>query len=469
MSTISSPAGRGRPRTTKTTAQPKTAPARKTTTARKATTQRSTQHKPAIQGPGRRKGAARTRRVRWRDSAAWQSPVTSYYLIGGVSLLLLALGLIMVLSSSSIYSLASSDGASAFADFFSQAAYALIAVPLAFGLSRLPVRAYRSLAWVAMLVTLAMQALVFTPLARADGGNANWVHLAPGVTVQPSEFAKLGLALWLGVVLAAKGRLLEQWRHIFVPALVVSALFVGTVLYSHDLGTALIYVALIAGALWVAGVPASKFLVGACVAVALVGYLAFSSENRTHRIMHFLGLAGGDSPAGTGYQTLHAMRGLGSGGLSGVGLGASKEKWLWLPAGDNDFIFAVIGEELGFLGSLFVLVLFLMLAVGMCRLIMRHPDPFVKIATAGIACWILGQAVVNIGVAIGVLPVIGLPLPLVSKGGSSLVATIGALGVVLAFARDEPGAKEALAARRGSMRRSLAVISPRRSARGRRA
>lgn len=408
-------------------------------------------------------------RVRWRDSAAWQSPVASYYLIGGVSLLLLALGLIMVLSSSSIYSLASSEGASAFSDFLSQALYALIAVPVAFGLSRLPVRAYRSLAWVGMLATLAFQALVFTPLARAEGGNANWVHLAPGVTVQPSEFAKLGLAIWLGAVLAAKGQLLEKWRHIFFPGLLVAGIFVGSVLYTNDLGTALIYVALIAGALWVAGVPASKFLAGGCVAAALVGFLVFFSENRTQRVLHFLGLSDEGGPAGAGYQVLHALRGLGTGGLSGVGLGASKEKWLWLPAGDNDFIFAVIGEELGFLGCLFVMALFLALAVGMCRVILRHPDPFVKIATAGIACWILGQAVINIGVAIGALPVIGLPLPLVSKGGSSLVATIGALGVVLAFARDEPGAKKALAARRGSMRRSLAVISPRRGARGRRA
>lgn len=425
----------------------------------------------AIGSTTRSRSTARTTgktRIRWRDSAAWQSPVTSYYLIGGVTLLLLALGLIMVLSSSSIYSLASSGGTNPFADFLSQAAYALVAAPIAFGLSRLPVRAYRSLAWVAMFVTLAFQALVFSPLARAEGGNANWVHLAPGVTIQPSEFAKLGLAIWLGAVLAAKGRLLQRWSHVIFPTLVVAALFIAPVLYSHDLGTALIYVALIAGALWVAGVPVSKFLVGACIAVAGVGFLAFSSQSRIDRILHFVGL-GGDGPEGMGYQSLHALRGLGSGGLSGVGLGASKEKWLWLPAGDNDFIFAVIGEELGFLGTLFVMVLFLALAVGMCRVIMRHPDPFVKIVTAGIACWILGQAVINIGVAIGVLPVIGLPLPLVSKGGSSLVATIGALGVVLAFAREEPGTKEALAARRGSMRRSLAVISPRRSARGRRA
>ena len=415
---------------------------------------------PATTG-NRRSGPTRKKRqAPWAQSAAWQSPVTSYYLIGGVTILLLVLGLVMVLSSSSIYALNATEGANPFADFIGQASYALIAVPVAFAMSRLPVRAYRALAWVAMGGTLALQALVFTPLVLDDGGNANWVALGP-IVLQPSEFAKFGLALWLGAVLATKGKLLAHWSHVIFPALVVSAVFLATVLYTHDLGTALVFITLVAGALWVAGVPISKFIVAACGVVALVAYLAVSSENRTQRILHFLGMGGESDPLGTGMQGRRALEGLGSGGLSGVGLGASKEKWLWLPAGDNDFIFAIIGEELGLLGCLLLLALFVALAVGLCRVIARHPDPFVKIATAAVACWIIGQAVINIGVAIGLLPVIGLPLPLVSKGGSSLVTTIAALAMVLAFARDEPGAREALAARKGSMRRSLAVISGR--------
>ena len=406
-------------------------------------------------GTGRKK-----RQAPWAQSAAWQSPVTSYYLIGGVTILLLVLGLVMVLSSSSIYALAATEGANPFADFIGQASYALIALPVAFAMSRLPVRAYRGLAWAAMVGTLALQALVFTPLVLAEGGNANWVALGP-IVLQPSEFAKFGLALWLGAVLATKGKLLKHWSHVIFPAVVVSAIFLGTVLYTHDLGTALVFITLIAGALWVAGVPVSKFVVGACGVIALVAFLAVSSQSRTDRILHFLGMGGEADPLGAGMQARRALEGLGSGGLSGVGLGASKEKWLWLPAGDNDFIFAIIGEELGLLGGLLVLALFVALAVGLCRVIARHPDPFVKITTAAVASWIVGQAVLNLAVAIGLLPVIGLPLPLVSKGGSSLVTTIAALAMVLAFARDEPGAREALAARKGSMRRSLAVISGR--------
>lgn len=413
-------------------------------------------------GRSRRRAATRTkqRRAPWTQSAAWQSPVTSYYLIGGVTILLLVLGLVMVLSSSSIYALNETAGTNPFADFVGQASYALIALPVGFLMSRLPVRLYRALAWPAMLATLALQALVFTPLVLGAGGNANWVALGP-VVVQPSEFAKFGLALWLGAVLATKGKLLAHWSHVIFPSLVVCGLFLATVLYSHDLGTALVFIALIAGALWVAGVPVSKFVVAGCGVVALVAYLAVSSESRTRRILQFLGMGNEADPSGTGYQSDHALWGLGSGGLSGVGLGASKEKWLWLPAGDNDFIFAIIGEELGLLGCLLVLGLFVALAVGFSRVIARHPNPFVKITTAAVASWIIGQAVINIGVAIGLFPVIGLPLPLVSKGGSSLVTTIAALAMVLAFARDEPGAREALAARKGSMRRSLAVISGR--------
>ncbi|UFU05122.1 FtsW/RodA/SpoVE family cell cycle protein [Ruania halotolerans] len=381
--------------------------------------------------------------------------MTSYYLIGGATLLLLAFGLIMVLSASSIPSLR--DGDSITSGFQNQALYALVALPVAFAITRIPVRWIRRLAWPAMLGALGLQLLLFTPLAVGKGGNSAWVQLAPGAVFQPSEFGKFGLALWLGAVLATKGRLLRHWSHVLFPAVVVATIFLGTVVYSKDLGTAMIMIALVAGALWVAGVPISKFVVAGSIVLAAVAAFVVSSDNRTSRILSFLNMGGHESLSD---QPLRAIQGLGTGGISGVGLGASREKWLWLPAAEDDFIFAIIGEELGLLGCLLVLALFVVLAIGFSRVITRHPDPFVKITTAAIACWILGQALVNIGVVIGVLPVIGVPLPLLSKGGSALVTTLGALAVVLAFARDEPCAKEALAARRGSMRRSLSVIAP---------
>ena len=390
--------------------------------------------------------------------AAWSSPATSYYLIGGATILLLLLGLVMVLSSSTVYSLRDTD--SPFTGFLNQAKFALVALPIAFGISRLRVSVFRRLAWVGMAGAGALQLLLLVPSLRlSKGGNASWIVLG-GQNLQPSEFAKLGLAIWLGAVLAAKGPLLRQWSHVLFPAVVVAGGFLGLVLYGNDVGTALILIVLIGGALWVAGVPTAMFAVAGTGVTAVVFFLVYFSPNRRGRIADFLGMGEAD-PMGVGLQPRHALQGLGTGGISGVGLGASREKWLWLPEAHNDFIFAIIGEELGLLGTLLVLALFTALAIGLTRVIRRHPDPFVKITTAAIGTWIIGQALVNIGVVIGLVPVIGVPLPLVSAGGSALVTTLAALGVVLAFARSEPGAADALVARRGTVRKSLAVIAPR--------
>jgi cell division protein FtsW len=428
----------------------------------------------AVGWPGARRRSARgsgrrTRpvlRIGGAGTALWRSPTTSYYLVGGATLLLLGLGLVMVLSASTVFSLrdsANSDGGlTPFSNFRRQMMFAAVGLVGAFVASRLPVRWLRRLSWPAFVASLGLMLLPLVPsLQRSQGGNAGWVHVA-GFTFQPSEFAKLGLALWLGAVLAAKGPLLRQWRHALMPAMVGAGAVLALVMYGHDLGTALIIAALLAGALWVAGVPASLFTAVAALGVATAAFFVVLSPNRAHRVLSFLGMGDGPvDPQGVGLQGRVALEALGSGGLSGVGLGASAEKWLYLPEAHNDFIFAIIGEELGLLGTLLVLALYALLAVGFTRIVKRHPDPFVKIATAAIGAWIIGQAFVNIGVVIGVLPVIGVTLPLFSTGGSSLIATLIALGIVVAFARTEPGAAEALAARRGTVRRSLAVLAPR--------
>jgi cell division protein FtsW len=386
--------------------------------------------------------------------------VTSYYLVGGATLLLLLLGLVMVLSSSTISSIQANKG-DPFVVFLNQAKFALIGVPLMLIASRLPVAFYRRMAWPALVVGLGLQSLIFTGLARKEGGNTNWV-LIPGIneTVQPSEFLKLALAVWLGAVLAAKRDRLGDVRQVLFPAVVVAAGAIGLVVKGHDLGTALIMCALVAGALFAAGVPLWIFGGAGLLAAAGVAALTVSSDNRTSRVMAYLGTGQADLH-GLNWQSQHGLWGLGTGGLGGVGLGASREKWLWLPEAHNDFIFAVIGEELGLLGTLLVLALFAVLAIGFTRIVRRHPDPFVQIAGMSITAWVLGQALVNVGVVIAVLPVIGVPLPLLSAGGSALITTLAALGVMLAFARTEPGAAEALAARRRAVRRSLAVVSPR--------
>lgn len=394
----------------------------------------------------------------------WNSAVASYYLIVGAVALLVALGLVMVLSSSSVSSLSDTDGASPYGIFFNQARFAIIGLPLAWLASRLPVGFYKRFAWPVLLGALALQALV--PLIGITvRGNQNWIRIPGGQSIQPSEFAKLALAVWLGVVLARKRPLLHRWVHVLVPGVLVALVTVGFVLLGHDLGTALILLILLAGALFVAGVPMRFFAVGFVLVTFVVVQLAQASPRRMNLINAFF--SPNCDTQGACYQTTRGMYGLASGGLTGIGLGESREKWSYLPMAHNDFIFAILGEELGLLGTLLVLGLFGVLAFALTRVVRRHTDPFVQISTGAIGAWVLGQALINIAVVIGLLPVIGVPLPLVSAGGSALVTTMVAMGVVLSFARSEPGAAEALAARPGVVRRSLAVMGlSRRAARG---
>nr|WP_251141068.1 putative lipid II flippase FtsW [Cellulomonas dongxiuzhuiae] len=383
----------------------------------------------------------------------WNSAVTSYYVLLGATFLLVAIGLVMVLSSSSVESLA--DGDSPYAVFLSQARFALIGLPVLLIMSRLPVRFVRLAAWPALLFGIAFQMLVFTPLGAGEGGNRNWVRL-PGFMAQPSEVIKVALAIWIGAVLSRKLPLLREWRHAFVPVVPVAGVAIGVVLLGHDLGTALVMCMLVAGAMFVAGVPMRVLALAGGIAGGGVALLTIGSENRVNRIMSLL--SADCDVTNECYQSLHAGYGLATGGWSGVGLGQSAEKWSYLPAAHNDFIYAILGEELGLVGTLLVLGLFALLAFAMIRIMRRHPDPFVKITTAAVFAWIIGQAVVNIAVVIGLAPVIGVPLPLVSAGGSALIMTMAALGLLLSFARSEPGAAEALAARASVVRRSLAVI-----------
>lgn len=384
----------------------------------------------------------------------WNSAVTSYYVLLGATLLLAAIGLVMVLSSSSVESLAA--GKSPYAVFFSQAQYALMGLPVLLVMSRLPVRVLRSAAWPALVAGIAFQMLVFVPgLGCGSGGNRNWVCV-PGFSAQPSEAVKLALVVWLAAVLSRKLRLIHEWKHALVPVVPVAGVAIGAVLLGHDLGTAMVMVLLVAGAMFVAGVPLRIFGVAGILAAAGVAVLAITSPNRVNRITAWL--SADCDVTNECYQTQHAAWGLATGGWSGVGLGQSAEKWSYLPAAHNDFIFAILGEELGLVGALLVLALFALLAFAMVRIMRRHTDPFVKIATAAVFAWVIGQAVINIAVVIGLLPVIGVPLPLVSAGGSALIMTMAALGMLLSFARTEPGAAEALAARPSVVRRSLAVI-----------
>ncbi|WP_426566628.1 putative lipid II flippase FtsW [Angustibacter sp. McL0619] len=392
------------------------------------------------------------------------SPVTTYYVLLGSTLLLLVIGLVMVLSASSVTSLSKSG--SSFTIFLSQLRFAVIGLPLMLVASRVPVRLWKRIGWVVLVGALLAQLLVFTSLGVSVNGNRNWIGVG-GQRLQPSEALKLALVLWGAAVLARKRLLLDRWVHVLVPVLApVGVLTIGLVLAGHDLGTALVLLLILAALLFAAGAPLRMFgIAGASMAV-LVGAMVMSSDNRKTRIASWLGGRCTDTLT-VCYQSIHGKYALADGGWWGVGLGASREKWSWLPEAHNDFIFAIIGEELGLPGVLVVLALFLLIGWACLRLVTRSDDLFVRIASAATMAWLLGQTLINVGAVIGMLPVIGLPLPLVSSGGSALLTSMLVLGMLMSFARAEPGAAHALSARGGMLRRSLAVLPGRARGAGR--
>ncbi len=383
-----------------------------------------------------------------------ESPVTTYHLLLSATAMLVVIGLVMVLSASSVVSY--QDTNSSFTVFFNQLRFAAIGILGAFVASRLSLTTWKRLSVPLLAAAIAAQALVFVPsLGVTVNGNRNWIRFA-GQQVQPSEFAKIALVLFGATVLAKKRRHLDKLMHVVVPLVIpAGGLLLALVLAGGDLGTSLVLLAILAGMLFVAGVPARMFVLAGAVSAALAASMAMTSANRMGRIQ--LWLAGCTDP-GKCFQTIHGQYALADGGLWGVGLGASREKWMWLPEAHNDFIFAIIGEELGLPGTLVIIALFGLLAFACYRLVLHSSDFFVRVATGGVMVWILAQAGINIGSVIGLLPVIGVPLPLVSSGGSALMATLIALGMLLSFARNEPGCREALAIRPGLVRRSLAVL-----------
>jgi cell division protein FtsW len=385
------------------------------------------------------------------------TPLTSYYLVLGAAMALVVIGLVMVLSSSMIESYV--DTGSSYTVFLRQLVFAALGLPLMWVASRLRPVTWQALGWPLVVVALVGQLLVFTPLGVDVNGNRNWIEIA-GFRMQPSEAGKLALVVWGAAVLTRKRALLDQPSHALVPVVPGAALLLLLVLLGHDLGTSLVLMALVAALLFVAGAPLRVFAVAGGLGALAVFALVRGSENRMQRVQAWgAGGCGTEQDyLNTCWQSIHGLWALASGGWFGVGLGASREKWGLLPEAHNDFIFAVIGEELGLAGTLVVLALFAALGVGLFRIVLRTDDLFVKIATGGVMTWVLGQAVVNIGAVLGLLPVVGIPLPLVSSGGSALVMTMAALGMVIGFARREPGASEALATRASLVQRSLAVL-----------
>ena len=358
----------------------------------------------------------------------------NYFLLTGVTLFMVVFGLVMVLSSSSVDS--HSNGDSFFARFLNQGLYALIGVPIMLLASRIPASFWKWAAWPALLGASALQLLVIaTPLGSDNGTgyNQNWLKIGP-VVFQPSEAIKIAMILWMGMFIARKQDRLAQWKYGLLPVVLVMTVAIGLVLAGGDLGTTSIMVAIVLGALFFAGIPLRQLLTTGVIAVGAALLFAVTRANRMERILGFLHPSAAD-PMSTGWQIEQSNFALAHGSLIGVGLGNSESKWNWLPAASTDFIFSIIGEELGLLGGIVVLLLFILLAICFIRIMNATTDPFARVVTGAVMVWLVGQGLVNIGVVLGLLPVLGVPLPLISAGGTALISSLFAIGVVLSFTR----------------------------------
>ncbi|HEY8752922.1 MAG TPA: putative lipid II flippase FtsW [Arthrobacter sp.] len=347
------------------------------------------------------------------------------------------IGLIEVASASSVESVAA--GANPYDLPLKQAMWTVAGVVIMLVLARFPVQRIRKLGWPLLIAAFVALILVFTPLGMTVNGNRNWLNVG-GLTAQPSEFAKLALIVWAANILARKQALLGRWQHAVIPLLPVGGAIMAVVALGHDLGTTLIIMMILAATMFYGGVRMKVFTVAAaaCAVAALV--LAATSGNRMGRIFSWLGMGSAEDSQGLGYQALNGQYALASGGWFGLGLGQSRQKWNWIPEAHNDFIFTILGEELGLAGTLLVLGLFAILAIAVFKTIARTNDVFSRIVACSVITWILGQAIINIAMVSGLLPVIGVPLPFISYGGSAMVSSLAGIGMILAVTRQPSAA-----------------------------
>ncbi|HVV31482.1 MAG TPA: putative lipid II flippase FtsW [Mycobacteriales bacterium] len=362
-------------------------------------------------------------------------PLTSYYLVLGSSALLVVLGLVMVLSASSVSSYQASGNS--YALVIKQLMWVGAALPFALVAARLPLRYVRLLGFPLLLVAVGGLLLVLVPgVGISAYGATRWIG-AGSFTLQPSEVGKLALAVWGADLLVRKHKLLRDSKHLLIPLLPVGLGMCFLVMLEPDMGTTTCLLLVLLALLWVVGAPSKLF--GALAGTLVFGatLLALLEPYRLARVTSFLHPF--NDAQGNGYQAVQGIYALASGGWWGDGLGASHEKWDYLPNAHTDFIFAIIGEELGLLGSLLVLVLFAVLGYAGIRIAQRTTEPFVRLAAAAITAWLVGQAVINIGAVVGLVPITGIPLPLISFGGSALIPALVAIGLLANFARTERG------------------------------
>ncbi|MEY3177567.1 MAG: cell division protein FtsW [Actinomycetota bacterium] len=368
-------------------------------------------------------------------------PEIPYYLIIWSTVFLSALGLIMVLSSSTVTSL--QENGNAYAIFMRQFFFLGLGSFAFYWAFKVQGAVWPKIARYALSISIVILLLPFLPfLGKNVNGNRNWIEIA-GFTLQPSEFAKLLLILWCALQLRRIGEYAGKKSpfRLIVPGLLVVELLI---LFERDLGTALLVLIIFTGILFISGAPMKHFIGIGTLAVIIGSAFVLSSNYRMSRFAALFDPFDEKYYKFSGWQPAHSIMGLASGGLWGSGLGASKQKWANLAEAHTDFIFSVIGEELGLLGTLLVLTLYAALIYSILRVALKTKDDFSRYATAGVACWFIAQVTINIGSVTSLIPVIGVTLPLISYGGSSLLANLIAIGYVLGVARRTPEISEGI-------------------------
>jgi cell division protein FtsW len=389
-------------------------------------------------GADRAKPASRLAATRTGLTAWLSRPLASFHLVLAIFGLLTVIGLGMVLSASSVESYTSDS--SVYTLFKKQVSFVGLGLVVFWLGLRIPLRRVREYSGAFLLVCLGMLLAVLV-VGREVNGSRGWFSFGP-LSFQPVEAAKLGLALWGAHVLVCKRTMLRQYRHLLVPLVPVALLMFALVMLQPDLGGTVSLGIVVVALLWFVGAPIRLFGTVALGAGAGLLILAIGANYRLSRVLSFL--RPGDDPLGAAYQANQAKYALADGGLFGRGLGQGPSKWHYLPNLHTDFIFALIGEELGFVGAALVLGLFVMLAIVGLRIATRNVDPWIKLVAATLTVSVISQAAINIGYVVGLLPVTGVTLPLISYGGTSVVMTMLLFGILANCARHEPDAVSAL-------------------------
>ncbi|HET9876766.1 MAG TPA: putative lipid II flippase FtsW [Mycobacterium sp.] len=393
--------------------------------------------------PGSR-AKARQAWARSRFGAWLGRPMTSFHLIIAVAALLTTLGLIMVLSASGVRSY-DVDG-SAWLIFGKQLLWTLIGLAACYLALRMRVRFMRQIAFAGFVVTVVLLVLVLIPgIGTVANGSRGWFVVA-GLSMQPSELAKIAFAIWGAHLLAARRMERATLREMLIPLVPAAVIALALIVAQPDLGQTVSLGIILLALLWYAGLPLRVFTSSLAAVVVAAAILAVSEGYRSDRVRSWLDPEA--DPQDAGYQARQAKFALANGGVFGDGLGQGTAKWNYLPNAHNDFIFAIIGEELGFIGGFGLLALFGLFAYTGTRIAKRSADPFLRLLTATTTMWVIGQSFINVGYVIGLLPVTGIQLPLISAGGTSTATTLLMVGVLANAARHEPEAVAALRAGR---------------------